>query len=283
MSDVWTVTPPTYDARDTYKTCISKVSDANLRARLNAICDDIEEAADEYEGLATVGALDQVETAEMVGAVTAKEMVRVYDQRMAAKKGPGRSIYDHIKMLPVGDRCPYCDQRNVSTLDHVLAKTLYPALAVTPLNLVGSCMECNKLKKATEPATAVDVILHPYFDDITEQVWLKASVVQQAPCALLFRVQPHPDWTLETRQRAKNQFALLELGRLYSSEAARELANIRQNLQRHLDSGGEQGVRAELICQRNSRRANRLNSWQTAMYNALADDQWFYGGGFAAV
>ncbi len=39
-------------------------------------------------------------------------------------------------------------------------------------------------------------------------------------------------------------------------------------------------VRHELIRQWQSRREHRLNSWQTAMYNAIAHDDWFCGGGF---
>jgi hypothetical protein len=217
----------------------------------------------------------------MVGAVTADELVAVYDQRMAGKSGPGRGIYDHIKMLPKGDRCPFCDQRNVSTLDHVLPKAEYPSLAVAPLNLVGACMECNNVKKNLAPINAVDVVLHPYFDDITGTQWLKASVVQQIPCALTFSVVPPPAWSATLTARAINQFSLLGLASLYSSEAARELANIRHNLAQHFGAGGAAAVKAELTRQWHSRRMSSTNSWQTAMYEAISRDDWFCDGGFA--
>jgi hypothetical protein len=157
--------------------------------------------------MAKAKALNLIATSESVaGVVTKEEMIRVYDQRMAGKGGPGRAIYDKIKLLPHGDRCPFCDQRNVSTLDHILPKTSYPSLAVAPLNLVGACMECNKAKSSLAPKNPEQVVFHPYFDDITASQWLIAEVVQQTPCAIVFDIAPPAGWDNVTEARAKAQF-----------------------------------------------------------------------------
>jgi hypothetical protein len=149
---MWTVERPSFDAAETFKTCISRIGDPAFRQRLMTVVPDIEAAADDYELKADGRTLNLISTSNSVGGiVTRDEMIKVYDQRMAGRKGPGRAIYDQIKLLPKGDRCPFCDQRNVSTLDHVLPKTLYPSLAVAPLNLVGMCMECNKAKLSLAP------------------------------------------------------------------------------------------------------------------------------------
>jgi hypothetical protein len=74
---------------------------------------------------------------------------------------------------------------------------------------------------------------------------------------------------------------MLGLGLLYSIEAARELSNIRHNLQMHFDAGGEQAVRLELNRQWQSRQIVATNSWQTALYQALSADTWFCRGGFS--
>jgi hypothetical protein len=279
---MWTVTHPDIAAATAFTTCISRIRDAGLRQRLQSVTQIIVDAANEYDALAELRSLHQVPATNNVGGVvTGDEMIAVYEQRMAAKRCVGRAIYDQIKLLPKDDRCPYCDQRNIATLDHLLPKALYPALAVTPINLIGACTECNKLKLSAAPEHAEDVFLHPYFDDITEDPWLRANVVPESPCAIVFGVHPPPNWDNLTAARATNQFQLLELGSLYSSEAARELANIRFNLQRHFNAGGPAAVRTELLFQWESRLANRLNSWQTAMYEAISHDEWFYSGGFA--
>jgi len=170
---------------------------------------------------------------------------------------------------------------SLSALDHILPKGHYPALAVAPLNLVAACMECNKLKLDVCPATAGDTFLHPYFDDISGDNWLTADVIEQRPCAVVFDVDPPGSWGGTLSARMRHQFELLKLAELYSREAAREISNIRYNLQRHFNAGGREAVRQELRRQWQSRRVSRLNSWQTATYKALSDSAWFCDKGFA--
>jgi hypothetical protein len=120
---MWSVAPPIFDAGDTFETCIARIRDQTLRQRLARVQPQIEAASASYELRAQGGELHLVPTSNSVGGtVTRAEMVALYDQRLAGKNGPGRSIYNAIRMLPEGDRCPFCDQRNVSTLDHVLPK-----------------------------------------------------------------------------------------------------------------------------------------------------------------
>lgn len=216
-----------------------------------------------------------------IGAVPGSEMVKTYDRRMAKKGQPGRPIYDLIKLLPDLDRCPFCDHRNISTLDHILPKTQYPIFAVTPVNLVGACTDCNKAKLNISPTCAGDTVLHPYFDRVSDQQWLMAEVVQPAPAALTFHVVDVDEWDDALNARIAHQFKVLKLADLYSRQAARETTDIRLNLQRHYDYGGLAVVRAELRRQWESRKANRVNSWQTATYKALAESDWFCNGGFA--
>jgi transcription elongation factor Elf1 len=200
---------------------------------------------------------------------------------MAKKGQPGRDIYDKIKMLPENDTCPFCGHRDVSTLDHVLPKADYPIFAVTPLNLVGSCGDCNKLKLAAVPSCASDTLLHPYFDAASDRQWLSARVVAGPTAAVTFYVLQVAQFNASLNARIAHQFRFLGLARLYSSQAAREIAGIRANLKRHHDSGGLAAVRLELRHQFESRQASQINSWQTATYQALSQSDWFCDGGFS--
>src|SRR5215469_13437287 len=102
---MWTVERPTFDASETFKTCISHIKNAGLRKRLISVEPTIAAAASDYEAKADARALNLIATAQTVaGIVTKDEMVGVYDQRMAGKNSPGRAIYDQIKLLPKGDR-----------------------------------------------------------------------------------------------------------------------------------------------------------------------------------
>lgn len=272
---------PHQDARETYLLCVSRVRNAALRAQLQAIAPDIERAALDLHDRAISSELHLFPRTQSVGPIAGTELVKTYDNRMAKKGSPGRDIYDHLKSLPEDDLCPFCDHRNVSTLDHILPKAHYPNLAVTPENLVGSCGECNKLKSDIVPIVVGDTIPHPYFDDISGHQWLFADVIESAPAAVQFRTEVVDIWGNDLNARISKQFESLNLNQLFVSQAARELSDIRKNLQRHFDSSGAPGVRSELEHQWQSRRANRLNSWQTATYEAFRNSDWFCEGGFS--
>jgi len=284
---MWPIDPPQMDPDAVYALCISTVANAALKARLTGIQPAVMDGA---ALLATNGfgqTLNAIATSNGVGTgaglVTTEEMAKVYSNRMAARTAPGRIVYDQLKMLPKGDKCPYCNHRNVGTLDHFLPKSEYPVLAVTPCNLVPACMECNKRKGDYRPTVPNDVLIHPYFENFARETWLTAEIQQQGPAAILFDLTPPAGWNTVEIDRARNHFEFLNLADLYSDEAATELSNIRYNLQIHFDADGANGVQAELARQWRSRRAVHLNSWQTAMYNAMANDAWFYSGGFSVI
>jgi transcription elongation factor Elf1 len=282
---MWCVDPPDLDVGDTFTTCISRVSDTvknnNLKTRFEGILPAVIASSDEFEAYAEAGEMFQMPQHDNVGGTISKnDMIGLYNGRFAKKNGPGRSIYTKIKLLPEHDRCPFCDHRDVSTLDHVLPKALFPVLAVTPLNLVGSCKDCNEAKRTQAPSNAADAVLHPYFDDVSDQTWLRARVVESEVCAVLFRVKHRDEWSDDKNARLKAQFKTLGLNKLYASQAAREISGIRDSLIRKFDAGGAQIVRRELRDQWNSRRVDRRNCWQTALYRALSRSEWYCEGGF---
>jgi 5-methylcytosine-specific restriction endonuclease McrA len=187
---MWSVGRPPFGARETFAACIARIDDKGLKRRLEDIADQVATEAAAYAEHAEAAELHLVpQAADVAGTVTTDEMVKVYDQRMAGKKGPGRHVYDAIKLLPKQGICPFCDHRPVSTLDHLLPKRLFPALAVAPNNLVGACADCNKAKLAFAPTAEEEVVLHPYFDNVDAERWLDARVVEGPVAAVIFRTQ----------------------------------------------------------------------------------------------
>ena len=277
---MWSVSRPVRPASEAFSISVRKVRDADLKSRMQSSLLAIETAANAYVASVTSENLHNFPAEPNVGNVTGDELVTNYTQRFAGKKGPARFIYDEIKALPSGDRCPYCDQRDIATLDHILAKAHYPALAVAPDNLVGSCSECNKVKGDTPPNSLAEVPLHPYFENVSGERWLWAHVNEAAPCSVSFFVVVPAVWPPILGTRLVRQFQLFGLDALYGSQAAREISDIREGLSRHFAVGGTIAVRSELNHQWQSRIQNQLNSWKTALYEALTISDWFCGGGF---
>lgn len=237
-------------------------------------------AAHDYQARCLIGALDQVPTTDAIGAVTADELEDVYELRMARRSSPGRAVYDRLLAAPEHGRCPLCGQRDVATLDHHLPKTAYSALVVTPINLVPACSHCNHLKREHAPTAADRQTFHPYFDDAETVQWLHAHVVEDLPAALVFEVRLNRTVPVGLATRVTFHFEKLKLAKLYTTHAAEELQNLRSGLEMLHAAGGPPAVRDRLIEQRDTYRANRLNSWQSAMYAALAASNWYCREGF---
>jgi len=225
----------------------------------------------------------QIKSRRRVGNdLTAKEMAKLYDVRMARKRSAGRPVYDRIMAAAPHMRCPLCGQRDVSTLDHYLSKMKFPALAVTPVNLVPACANCNKLKLDKVAGIAEQQTLHPYFDDLEDDCWLSARVEENSPASVEFSVAPPNHWDAVLAARVRNHFGVFDLSRLYRSHAASELANIQYRMSKLHTQAGLAGLRLHLIGEAESRGAAHINSWQTAMYWALSTSDWYCDGGFDA-
>lgn len=279
---MWTLDRPGHTASATFQTCISRVRNPTLKARLESVTEAVVDASTAFDTAAGRHALHEIAREALVGGdVTTTEMDKVYTQRMAKEGAPGRDIYDEIFASSPQGRCPLCAQRPVATLDHHLPKAHYPALAVTPLNLVPSCTDCNKAKLDFIPRSARDIALHPYYDRIDDELWLVAEMVETRPAAVRFRVSVPDAWDDVLSARVRNHFRTLGLGRLYASEAAEELLNIRHQLIGLHSYGGMEDVRDELGDRATSCAAGRRNGWRTATYRAWADSTWFCNGGFA--
>ncbi|MCT7312089.1 hypothetical protein N5J06_14085 [Ralstonia sp. CHL-2022] len=271
---------PKLKAEKVFADCISKIKNADLKERMGDVAEAITAASGEYERLAARTRLHELGRDQPLGAVTIAEMEAVYTNRMAKKKAPGRYAYDEIFNSSPNARCPLCGHRKVSTLDHHLPKSHYPAFPVAPINLVPACTDCNKAKLASIPVSADSQALHPYFDNINDKRWLYGKVLEVTPVVIEFRVIKPEEWSDVLSSRVDLHFNRLGLGPLYSAEAVDELENIRHQLISLHGIGGAELVRSEMIDRAASARKYRLNGWRTATFEAFAASEWFCDGGF---
>lgn len=272
---------PIEDPIDVLLTCTYRSRNMDLKSRLTAAKDVFAAAATQYEMAAASAQLHTlVPECNVAGTVTCDEMKRVYNEQMVAKNSPGRPIYDRLLASPRFGICPLCGQRLVSTLDHHLPQASFPALVVVPTNLVPSCSDCNRTKHSAVPHKAGEQTLHPYFDDVESDRWLYAEVLSAPAATLRFYVDPPAYWDPVKSDRVRYHFRLFRLARLYASQAGNELVNIRDRLSSLHKEAGRAKVEMHLKSEADSRIAANCNSWQAAMYTALASNSWYCSGGF---
>jgi len=271
---------PTDNPQEVFETCISNFRDRVFKSKLESVSSYIDSEANIYDIQASSNNLSSIaQILNVNGIITVDEMKKVYEQKFVKKGQPGRKYYEKLRLSAKNNICPLCNQRTVTTLDHVLPKTLYPTFAVTPFNLIPACADCNKIKDTYKPTTAEEEILHPYYDDISSTQYLYAYINEETPPSINFYIKfSNPKTLIE--KRLQKHFDLFELDKLYTSNAAEELANIQLRLNKLYESGGYTNVKEYLKEEFDSRYANNKNSWQTAMYKTLSESEWFCNGGF---
>jgi hypothetical protein len=126
----------------------------------------------------------------------------------------------------------------------------------------------------------VEQILHPYYDDVTISKWLFAEVIEGSSALFKFFVIETSSYSPLMNARINYHFNALNLGSLYRTQAINELDNIRWGLSEIFKRSNANEVQKHLETEFQSRFNNNINSWQTAMYQAMINSYWFCNGGF---
>lgn len=263
--------------------CAGNIQNKVLAAKLVAAQPYFSQQEQEYALRATNNNLHTFPMHIEASGITQEEMSWLYSKSFARKGSPSRLVYDALKALAPGEICPLCNQRVVRTLDHHLAKKDYPGFAITPYNLVPSCRDCNSDTLVRSVNTSDEQTFHPYFDNVDDEIWLYGNVEENSPPVIRFEARPPAQWDYGKRVKVTHHFNTFKLASLYSAHAASELQNIYGDIELMAQRATAQAISAELTARAHSRRRLIRNTWQAAMYSALADSAWFCHGGFQKI
>ncbi len=270
------LSPITDTADSVFLTCIDRIRDGTLRAKLRTIQSDIIRYDAEFEAAAKTATFFKLTSHDSIGGnVTRDEMISVYDDQMVPLASRGRVYYDKIMALAKHRRCPLCAHGRVTTLDHYMPKSLYPGLAVCPRNLLPSCSDCNNTKRAAIPLCASQQTLNPYYDNVDDALWLQAMFEKRTPVIVEFYVEKPKGWNKMKAMRVRHHFNSFNLDQVFSSQAAIELEDIKERLTDLLNTCGASDVKKHLMEEAESRTSSCKNSWKAALYRALASNSWF--------
>jgi hypothetical protein len=271
------VTKPNFSAREVFEACCDGISDPGRKQRLTPNAAKVELAAGDYSTAGLAGTINNLQAAtyEPLGSATTADFVWLYDTRLVGSPR-GRMYYELLRDANRNGRCALCNVRPVSTLDHHLPKRKHPVFAVTPDNLLPACGDCNKTKLEKQIP-----ILNAYFDDLGPGPWLRVAIVPTNPWVPEFSLQVQATWSSDLAARAEAHFDLFGLQEFYAFQASRQISGIRQLLGQLFAAQGVGGVQKHLYDTAQSWQLSEPNSWEAALYGALAASEWFCAGGFA--
>lgn len=282
---MWPSRPVTQvSARISWDICTGASRDTEknegLGSKLRDAAPAVEEAAEAYRAAALARSLHtlRAQDFQIAGVPGPRVSDIVYESGM--RGGPGRAIYDEVMEGRDEDLCPMCQHSEVSELDHVMPKTTFPALCVTPDNLVGICDFCNFKKSNKTWDDAGSVLLHPHFENVSADVWLAAEVIPGSNGALRYSVKPPLHWDPVLEDRVRKQFGLMEMATRYGSRALQTLDGMRQVLGDQLQKSGATKLKVFLKDLAASHKAVNLNGWSGVAYDAWAEDTDFCCGSF---
>jgi hypothetical protein len=269
-----------------YSICISKIRKKSIRKTMKGIVCDIKNAEDAYAVNASNNALFQVckdfknDQLPSIDCNIKKQLIKTYSDRMVKQDSPGRVFYNRIMLVSPNQICPLCGTGVVNSLDHHLPKTHFSVYSVTPFNLVPVCAWCQYEKGTYSPEKEGDQLLHPYFDDFDCEVWLASMVVEGEPAVFKFFTAPPNNWSEVKKDRVARHLNELKLAKLFTSLAGQRLSSIRLRLNKLINAGSSDSVREYFIEELESLEQVHKNSWESAMYRAAINSEWFCNGGF---
>ena len=269
------VEPPNEMVKDIFNKCISKVSDQHLKCQLEACTAEIVQDEKVYQDKATKHTLTEFPKKKLInGYVPIDEMKKIYTYRMVNLNQPGRIYYN--KLLNSVQICPFCGVRDVATLDHYLPKSQYASTVVTPVNLIPACRDCNSNKDTFDAKVKEEELWHPYYDNYGKIRWLYAMINKSLPPVVEYFVEiPLEEMEIVTGKRIQKSFEVFELGKLYSTHAAKELNDIELYMRTLKKKAGVSNVKEHLQMMYESFNEVDSNSWKTALYEALLSCDWY--------
>ncbi|HBE9333760.1 TPA: HNH endonuclease [Clostridioides difficile] len=211
--------------------------------------------------------------------VSAEEMTLLYESNFV--KGTktnnfGREVYDYLKNRAKDDLCPYCSIRRVRQIDHYMPKAHFPKFAVTPINLVPICKECNEDKKDKSYSAVEEMFIHPYFEDVNHFEWLKCYVDEGSwPITFKYEVEVRNDSYELLRKRIHKQYEELKIYEEFESKSIRYFRERVRSINEEYEISGIDAIRKSFKREEESIRKENLNSWRACMYSALLNSSWF--------
>lgn len=286
------ISKPNFAQDVVFAACVQSIGDLGIKARCDAIAQQMAQQEIAYDQAASVGRLcewvphPRGENNNLaIGLVTRGELKGLYTNHMARAGKPARAFYDQLRMMASNNICPYCGIGSVETIDHFLPKGRYSSLSVLPLNLVPACRDCNT-GKLDSIASMDHPSSHPYYEDqcVFDDEWLFAEIVRSDVVHVAFFVDTPIQWPSAISSRVSNHFSQLDLSRRYSIQAAGRLAFYASLIKGMIDGGAGDQVSTFLENIVQSEVAGcGMNSWQAALSRAVVNDFWFKAEGFQQI
>ncbi len=266
---------PNFKVKEIVEKCASSYKD-KLKANRFLTCSEyIKIMSNDYDIKASKGEWSKISKECKVNKIiTASEMIEIYKNKFVGNKYLKQEYYDKILLLSPYGKCPICGVGQVSTLDHYLAKSLYPTYTITPFNLVPVCRDCNSNKADLDITTDSNAPFHPYYDTIDNLIWLCANIeIQDGMIVSSYFISHQIKLDdIELYNRLNSHFNLYKLSKIYSIQASTEIAENTVFWKQKYIFWGKKEFKEYLSDCLSSKEKYQKNTWNTALLRAIIEN-----------
>lgn len=269
-----TLPPPTADERAVFDDVRGRRRPAQTRVRLAVLRPEVFASYDTYDAR---GADSLVTLTPLAVAPGDADILKSNFEALAREE---QGLYSELRLSAA--ICPMCGERDVTTLDHVLPRSVFPEFAVLPANLVPACSECNRRKRSYyRDASGGAIFVHAYRDDLRSGRFLAASIDTSSGVALVdYSIVYCQDLPAGLNARLPRHFDKLGLAELYKLNGELDANERAFEVSEMLAAGlGPADVAHALTRQARAAVERRgPNHWRAVLLQALAADEHFVAG-----
>ena len=204
--------------------------------------------------------------------------------RAYAKTYENRPL-EHIRSAIMDNEaeCAYCDVSEASEMDHFLPREHYKFLSIYPRNFVPSCDKCNKIKSTNILLPSGRPFIHPGFETIPDDRFMKANVVMENGAIMLtFEVDFSTNINTELGERIVEQHEVLKVGGRHTKPLNSFLKSLCSRLSRSGDLDPDPEFVANFLLEESGHQefAHHTNHWKSIAPLFLSQSQEFCEEGF---
>jgi 5-methylcytosine-specific restriction endonuclease McrA len=228
------------------------------------------EAEERYKLVCASRSLHLSKWGEAAFQLSADDMENLYKSvRESKMTGP---LYNSM-IGPPRPLCPHCKHRDATTLDHQLPKADRHIFALTPINLVPCCMDCNHTAGSKRDFHN-QRMLHPYYDYIDSEQWLQLDFID--PSAIVtMRFEPIQYWSADLNKAIERHFEMFDLKAQFTSWANSELVSFVRSMRKSGLIDRPDAIQDQAAIVLSGADKGMRNSWKSVLYKGIVDSRWF--------
>jgi hypothetical protein len=278
---MFSIQAPTMSGKAVFDACVPHSTDADLIKRLTLASPSIAAAERDFkEAVASGDPSAYFKHARRPFACPPEDLRDLY--RRVLRDGGQRAVYEKLVFAGNERPCPICGASIAGSLDHYLPVSSAPELSVVPINLIPTCLPCNRDKRDHTPATLDECLFNPFFDSWLDYPMLIARLIFEGGPRVEFDMEQPIGCPNSVYRRARKTFDVYKFAKNLKVAAATHFRSVKAAVSFPFlpDELRPIAIERWLRHQNTQLAAKNSNDWQAAMYKAFADSEQFLSGGY---